>query len=86
MEAFFLGDLAAVATAYEQPKLLRYQNKREYRDADAIDKPAQRLFYLVPGYRKREGARRIAPLLSAERSRSKSFCALVRSLEQFASA
>lgn len=76
LEAFFIGDWAAVAQAYGKPALARLANKAVYRDPDAVGSPYRELSRHLGGYQKREGARRIAPLIDPARNRSPSFRAL----------
>lgn len=76
LEAFFVGDWAAVAEAFERPALARLAGKATYRNPDALGSPNQELARYVPGYQKRDGARRIAPLVDPKRNRSLSFHAL----------
>lgn len=76
LEAFFVGDWQAVAQAYGKPALARLANKAAYRTPDELEAPHRELAQHLGGYQKREGARRIAPLIDASRNRSPSFHAL----------
>lgn len=76
LESFFLGDWAAVAKAFGLPRLAELDRKAVYRDPDRIALPAAELARHVPGYQKREGARRIAPHMDLQRNRSRSFVQL----------
>ena len=61
-----------------------WESCRKARRSEAIIRIVCReLERLILGYRKRDGARRIAPLLQPERSRSRSFQVLARTIEQF---
>lgn len=73
MEAFFVGDWAAVAEAFGRAPLARLKTKAIYRDPDVLGSPSDELARHVPGYQKRDGARRIAPLVDPGRNRSASF-------------
>jgi hypothetical protein len=58
-------------------------NKRAYRIPDQLANPVQELRKFLPGYQKRDGARRLGPLLDPVRNRSHSFrvfCEAVRQL------
>ncbi|MBK6717219.1 MAG: DUF4276 family protein [Burkholderiales bacterium] len=76
LESFFLGDWQAVAQAFSLPRLADLDRKAIYRDPDRIALPEAELRRHVPGYQKRGGARRIAPLMDLERNRSRSFVKL----------
>ncbi len=76
LESFFIGDWVAVAKAFKRPALAKLVNKAAYREPDSIGKPSEELSRHLGGYQKREGARRIAPLIEPDRNRSPSFHAL----------
>lgn len=76
LESFFIGDWQAVAQAFGRPALARLDGKAAYRVPDAIGSPSAELARHLGGYQKRDGARRIAPLIDPERNRSRSFHAL----------
>jgi Domain of unknown function (DUF4276) len=76
LEAFFIGDWHAVAKALDRPALAKLASKPAYRNPDALVAPSRELERLIPGYQKRDGARRIAPLVDPGRNRSASFHAL----------
>jgi hypothetical protein len=73
LESFFLGDWQAVARAFELPRLAKLDRKAVYRDPDRIALPEAELRRHLPGYQKRDGARRIAPHMDLQRNRSRSF-------------
>lgn len=76
LESFFVGDWQAVALAYGKPALSRLAHKASYRNPDLLGSPSQELARHLPGYQKRDGARRIAPLVDPQRNTSNSFRAL----------
>lgn len=76
LEAFFIGDWVAVAQAYERPGLAKLAVKATFRNPDALGSPSKELARHLPGYQKRDGARRIAPLVDPGRNKSASFHAL----------
>ena len=80
LEAFFLGDWDAIAQAFDRPSLARLANKANYRDPDRVHSPARELRRHIPLYQKRDGARRIAPLMNLQENRSGSFQALRRAI------
>lgn len=81
LESFFVGDWHAVAQAFKKPALLRLASKAIYRDPDKLGSPSQELARHLPGYQKRDGARRIAPLVEPARNASRSFLALRQAVQ-----
>ncbi|WP_347489642.1 DUF4276 family protein [Desulfoscipio sp. XC116] len=73
LESWFLGDLVAVAAAYDKPRIARLQGKRKYRNPDNVTNAAEELKKLVPEYQKLQGARRIANHIDRDRNISNSF-------------
>lgn len=73
LESFFVGDWAAVAQAVGKPALARLGQSATYRQPDRLESPSAELRRHLPGYQKREGARRIAPHIDPARNRSRSF-------------
>ena len=80
LEAFFIGDWQAVAEAFERPQLARLNRIAKYRDPDALGSPSREIGSAIPGYQKRDGARRISRCLVPERNKSGSFQVLYRIL------
>lgn len=76
LESFFIGDWHAVASAFGRPALARLARRAMYRDPDGLGSPSQELAKHLSGYQKRDGARRIAPLVDPARNASRSFHAL----------
>jgi Domain of unknown function (DUF4276) len=76
LESFFIGDWHAVAQAFDKPALARLASKAMYRNPDDLGSPSQELAKHLSGYQKRDGARRIAPLVDPARNVSSSFHAL----------
>lgn len=85
LETFFVGDWSAVAQAYQKPALAANHRKAKYRTPDQLGSPSEELERALHGYQKREGARRITPLLDLQNNRSNSFNVLIRSLREIAS-
>lgn len=75
LEAWFLGDLAAVELAFQRKSnsLSKLQVKSKYRDPDKIGSPSKELKKLLGSYRKVSSAREIAGLIDVDRCVSKSF-------------
>jgi hypothetical protein len=86
LESYFVGDWHAVAQAFGKPALARLAGKATYRNPDLLGSPSQELARHLPGYQKRDGARRIAPLVDPERNVSRSFHALRRAVLALAAA
>ena len=82
LEAFFIGDWAAVAQAYQRPQLARLARKALYRQPDALGSPSAELRRHIPDYQKRDGARRISRNLSITDSRSASLRALIAAVRR----
>jgi len=84
LESFFVGDMEAVANAFDKPGLAKHARSAKFRHPDALGSPSDELRKLLPGYGKRDGARRIAPQLSPQRNHSMSFQVLHRTLQRLA--
>ena len=76
LESFFVGDWQAVASAFDRPALGKLAARASYRQPDQLGSPSQELARHIAGYQKRDGARRIAPYMEAQRNTSRSFQAL----------
>lgn len=82
LEAWYLGDPAALASAFEDEALAGIGNQTRYRDPDVVARPSDELEKLVPAFQKISGARRIAPYLSKEENRSRSFQVFLEGVER----
>lgn len=83
LESWVLGDWHAVAQAFEKPRLQAQSVKAINRDPDQLHRAVTELRKHVPEYQKRDGARRVGPLLDPSTNRSRSFkvfCAGVQRL------
>lgn len=80
LEAWFLGDLEALAQAFDQPRLLDLIDARS--DPDGIQRPSALLAEGIAGYRKTDGARRMATVIDPGRCRSESLRQLIAGLER----
>jgi hypothetical protein len=81
LEAWYLGDPAALADAYSQESLRRIGSRARFRDPDSIVKPSAAVRELIPSFQKTDGARRMAEHLSRDRNRSASFQVLMGGIE-----
>ena len=80
LEAWYLGDPAALAEAFRIENLRGLGDKARYRDPDRLPHPSKELARLVPEYQKIAGARVLAEHLEPERNCSRSFQVLLESL------
>ena len=80
LEAWFLGDLAAVEKAYKNRRTARLQQKASYREPDRLNGAKRELKRLVPEYQPRSGARSIAPHLNLDANCSRSFQVFLRGI------
>lgn len=83
LESWFLGDLAAVAHAFNQPTLAKKQNSKKFRNPDALANAQQELKKLIKGYQKNSGARAIAPHLSLIDNQSESYRQFLSGVTRF---
>jgi hypothetical protein len=82
LESWILGDWNAVAQAYGKPQLREQSTKRIYRQPDRLVHPVGELRKFLPDYQKRDGARRVGPLLDPDRNQSPSFRAFRNGLRR----
>ncbi len=82
LESWYLGDLAAVATAIGPTGLARQQGNRKFRDPDRLANPYQELKRIAPEYQKVSGSRAIGPQLSIENNHSTSFNIFVNGIQR----
>ncbi|MBC8123167.1 MAG: DUF4276 family protein [Gemmatimonadaceae bacterium] len=84
LEAWFLGDLIAVETAFSKTGLGEKQFNGKFRDPDSLTNASRELQRLVKGYQKLSGARAIAPHLDPECNCSHSFRSFVKGVRHLA--
>ncbi len=84
LEAWYLGDPAALAEAFGDAKLARIGRRARFRDPDAVGQPSRTLVELVPSFQKVSGARLLGPLLDPARNMSGSFRALIDAVQRLA--
>jgi len=82
LESWFLGDLTAVALAFNKPSIAPLQRKAKFRNPDVLTNAAQELKRIVPGYQKRKGARMIAKHIDTMRNCSNSFQVFVEGVSR----
>jgi hypothetical protein len=86
LESWFLGDLAAVETAYQlKPNSLgRKQNSQKYRNPDRLNSAKQELRSLVREYYPGTHSKAIAPHLSLDNNKSQSFQIFIQGISKLA--
>ncbi len=82
LEAWFLGDLAAIEAAFQVRNLVGLESRARYRDPDRLANASQELKRLIPSYQKLRGARSVGQHLDPGRNRSRSFQVFVQGLTQ----
>lgn len=81
LEAWYLGDLAALGAAYDVT-LTVSQAQNPYRRPDTVGSPSNLVKTLVPEFRKTDGARRMGAQLSVFGNVSPSFNALLSGIQR----
>jgi hypothetical protein len=85
LEAWYLGDLEALAAAYDEPKLCGPAMRKRFVDPDAWQKPSVEVQRVLPQFQKGQGARRMGiALRGADESRSRSFQVFVAGVRRLA--
>lgn len=86
MEAWFLGDLSAVSTAYGNPAIAAQKDKAKYRDPDRLSNAPDELSRLTGVRGKIDRARQIAEKMEIAENRSYSFHVFVTGLRNWVEA
>ena len=81
LEAWYLGASEALADAFGKESLRGLGRKARFRDPDSVVRPAEAIRELVPEFQKVSGARRMAPHLTRDGNRSRSYHALLAGVE-----
>ena len=85
LESWYFGDLVAVERGLGIANLVRYGNKRRYREPDAIRSPATELSKVTRNaYQKVSGSRDIGLELSPDINKSHSFRVFVQGVQRVA--
>ncbi|MGL4593550.1 MAG: DUF4276 family protein [Thermoguttaceae bacterium] len=83
LEAWYFGDLEAVAAAYGKPNLfVKYGNNKKYRIPDAIGNAKEELRKLIPELQQISGATRIGSQMDIGRNTSHSFKTFVSGVKK----
>jgi len=86
LEAWILGDLEAVATAFGKPQVAFLASKEKYRNPDRLGSPSDELRKLLGSYTKIAGARTAGAHIDVDRNCSRSFQVFVAAVRRLASA
>ena len=84
LESWYLGDLAALAAAFDAPRVNTPAHIKRFSDPDAWLKPSVEVKRMVPAFQKMSGARAMAAHLDPGRNRSRSFAVFVDGVRRFA--
>jgi hypothetical protein len=86
IEAWYLGDLAAVSAAFELPNLAKLAGKSKYRNPDGLANAKQELKRLTKdAYQEISGSRALGSLLDFSSNASHSFNVFIAGLRRLAS-
>lgn len=81
LEAWYIGDLQALANAFDHPEVQAPAYVKKFANPDAIPKPSQEVQRLVPEFQKVSGAREMSQNLRPEHNRSASFNIFIAGLK-----
>lgn len=84
LEAWYLGDLPALAAAFDRPTITNASTRKRFADPDSVFKPALTMAELFPRFQKISGARVMGERLSVENNRSRSFAVFVQGVQRIA--
>ncbi len=84
LEAWILGDLDALARAFDAPNVAGIGVKARFRNPDTVVSPSREVRALIPSYQKVSGARRVAEFLDPDRNVSRSFQTFLAAVRRFA--
>ena len=86
LEAWHLGSLDTLASAFDDPALRSLKNKSKFSNPDNLSNAAEEIVKIVPEFRKTDGARRMgqAMPLAPKENRSRSFQVFVEGLLKLA--
>lgn len=82
LESWYLGDLAALAQAYGDPKINSPAHRKRFSDPDSWQKPSVEVARLAPAFQKGSGARSMGSALRLGDNQSTSFRMFVSGLER----
>lgn len=82
LESWYLGDLNAVAQAYQKPAIRNKHGKGKFRNPDVLVNPSQELGKIVSEFRKVSGASLMGATLNAEGNLSRSYQVLLQGIHK----
>lgn len=82
LEAWYLGDMEALATAYNV-KVTKAKNRSKYRSPDSIINPKEELKKLIPYYQPVSGSMKIAQYMDIDNNASRSFNVFIDGVRKF---
>lgn len=85
LESWYIGDLKALANAFNNPKLDTPALRKRYSDPDSWLKPSVEVEKLISTFQKRNGARMMATYLSEANNLSRSFQVFINGVRKIAS-
>lgn len=85
LEAWYLGDLAALGRAFDDPKIDSPANRKKFIDPDSWQKPSVEVKRLAPSFQKGSGARIMGDALDVHNNRSNSFRVFINGITNLAS-
>lgn len=80
LESWYVGDLAALATAFDRPQINSPAFAKRFANPDALLKPSVEIKQLIPEFQKRSGARAMGAALSVSGNRSRSLAVFISGL------
>ena len=84
LEGWYIGDLAALAAAFNRPRLDTAAHRKRFAEPDAWQKPSVEVKRLVPAFQKYSGARAMAQHLNPDHNRSRSMQVFVAGVRKLA--
>ncbi|WP_313083656.1 DUF4276 family protein [Pulveribacter sp.] len=84
LESWYLGDLAALASAFQGTKIDTPAHRKRYIEPDRWQKPSVEVKRLAPAFHKLSGARAMAQHLSVEGNRSRSLHVFIAGVQRVA--
>jgi Domain of unknown function (DUF4276) len=84
LESWYLGDLQAIAIAFDSPQLVAPGIRKKFADPDRWQKPSVELSRLLPAFQKGSGARAMAEHLSEIDNISHSYRVFVQGVRRVA--
>lgn len=84
LESWYIGDLSALAEAFDAPKLDSPGLRKRFTDPDTWQKPSRELERLIPAFQKGSAARLMAECLEEEGNCSRSFQTFIGGVRRLA--